>query len=118
MDTALESALTQKAFRLYQLVSADQLSSAVIAIGAVRPDSEQAIARQSRGAKVTKVPGTVTGTKVEWWRYQDDNFLHSKCYVSLTDKAGAEHHISVGLIAKSAERLASLEEAFSSIELE
>jgi hypothetical protein len=97
----------------------DEQSGAVLGIGAdVHRKTEQIIARMYEGAKVTKIPGVVAGKRVEWWRYRDSRHLYSTCYVALLDKAGLEHQVAFELVANRPERLSSLEEAFSGIELE
>jgi hypothetical protein len=70
------------------------------------------------GAVVRKVPGAVAGKKVEWWHYQDSQHLYSTCYADLPDKAGIEHPVYIELVANRPQRIASLEDAFSRIEVD
>jgi|1186.fasta_scaffold416226_2 hypothetical protein len=119
MRTTPEPDAQTKDLRIYMLVPRDEQSSAVLGIGqGGHKRTEEAIERHYRGAKVTKVAGTVRGTSVEWWHYQDDHHLYSTCYASLPDRAGVEHPVYFDLVANTAERLGALEEAFSAIEIE
>jgi hypothetical protein len=119
MRTTPEPDVPMKDLRIYTLIPQDEQSSAVLAIGrGGHKKTEEAIARNYQGAKVTKVAGTVRGRRVEWWHHQDDQHLNSTCYASLPDRAGVEHLVYVDLVANRPERLAALEAAFSGIELE
>jgi hypothetical protein len=108
-----------KDLRIFILVPHDEQSSATFAIGAGgHRKTEETISRAYEGARVTKVPGAISGKPVEWWHYRDSHHLYSTCYTSLLDKAGVEHPVYLDLVANRLERLTSLEEAFSRIELE
>jgi hypothetical protein len=105
--------------RIYMLVPRDEQSAVTVGIGeGVHRKTEAAIARMYQGAKVTKVVGTVAGKTVEWWHYQDDHHLYSTCYVGLPDKQGRGHSFYFDLVASSPDRLASLEDTITSVEVE
>jgi hypothetical protein len=119
MPTTPEPDVPTKNLRIYMLVPQDEQSSAVLAIGpGGHRKTEEAIARNYQGAKVTKVAGTVRGTAVEWWHYKDDHHLYSTCYATLPDSAGVERPVYFDLVANTLDRLGALEAAFSGIELE
>jgi hypothetical protein len=105
--------------RSWILVPKDEQSSAVFGIGAGGDrKTEEVIARMYRGAAVTKISGALAGKKVEWWHYEDSQHLYSTCYANLPDKAGLEHPVYIDLVANRPQRRASLEEAFSRIEVD
>jgi hypothetical protein len=105
--------------RTWMLVPKDEQSSVTFGIGVGgNRKTEEVIARMYDGAVVTKVPGAVAGKQVEWWHYQDSQHLYSTCYADLPDKAGVEHPVYIELVANRPQRIASLEEAFSRIEVD
>jgi hypothetical protein len=96
----------------------DEQSSALFAIGADgHRKTEAAISKHYGGARVTKVAGMISGKIVEWWHYQDDLHLYSTCYTSFVDNKGIDRPVYFDLVANTAERLSSLERAFSRIML-
>jgi len=103
---------------LYMMVPEDQQSSLTLAIGdGFHLKTEGFIAEMYEGAKVTKVDGIVGGFKMRWWHYRDSHHLYSTCVLAVPIHKGKTLPIIIDLIANSAERLASLEDSFSRIQI-
>jgi len=104
--------------RTWMFVPKDEQSSVVFGIGVGgNRKTEEVISRMYEGAVVKRIPGAVAGKKAEWWHYEDSQHLYSACYVVLPDKAGVEHPVYIDLVANRPQRISSLEEAFSRMEV-
>lgn len=108
----------KKALDLYLFAPKDDQSSVVFGIGKDRPvDTEEGIAHDYEGAKVTKKNGTIHGSNVQWWEWEDSKHLYSVCSFELKNTDGNNLLLHLYFVANTTERRALLEKAFSNIEL-
>jgi hypothetical protein len=103
---------------LYMMLPEDQQSSVTFGIGnGFYKKTEKTIAEMYEGAKVTKVDALIGGIKAQWWHYRDSHHLYSTCDLTVSYRKGKSLSIIIDLVANSPERLASLEDSFSKIQI-
>jgi hypothetical protein len=100
----------------YMMLPADQQSAVSLFIGdGFESETEESIAKDHPGAKVTKVDCMIAQYKAQWWHYKDESHFYSDCLLSVPLPSGKTLPITISLVANTPKRLASLEDSFSKI---
>lgn len=105
---------------MYAMLPEDQRSSIVLTVGdGFKVMTAESIEKE-RHTKVTRVDGSLGPFKVQWWHYRDASaptLLCSSCVATVPFPKDKTLQLAIELMASTPERLASLEESFSKMEL-